>query len=29
MVFIDLEKAYEKSTEKFHMVGLGEAQSPN
>ena len=28
MVFIDLEKAYD-SIEKCHVVGLGEAQSPN
>ena len=28
MVFIDLEKAYD-STEKCHVVGLREAQSPN
>ena len=28
MVFIDLEKAYD-NTEKRHVVGLGEAKSPN
>jgi hypothetical protein len=29
MVFIDLEKAYDKSTERRHVVGLGKTQSPN
>jgi hypothetical protein len=29
MVFIDLEKAYDKSTERRHVVGFGKIQSPN
>ena len=29
MVFIDLEKAVWQSTEKYHVVDFGEAQSPN